>query len=215
MEESKKQILKEYVQKETLKILNEKLAKGEITEGMFDNAMAGIRNVANKVTDKVSDKINQAKDSVVNKANAVKSAYKQGSLNNQIKDVEADFAKFAQTLDKFNAEAKKYNVKTLSIQALLNRYRTKYPNLFKEEVQTTEEPIMESEDKFIQDIDMKKGALKKKLGLKDDEKVTLSRINSELKKLKDKYKEGEKMSAADLKFDRELNLAKNFLKMKK
>lgn len=79
-----------------------------------------------------------------------------------------------------------------------------------------EESLNESKDnKWMQDVDMKKGKLKKRLGLGEDEKLTISRVNSELKKLKDKYKEGEKMSKSDLTFEKELVLAKTLLSSKK
>jgi hypothetical protein len=64
------------------------------------------------------------------------------------------------------------------------------------------------EEKWIQDTDMKKGTLHKKLGIPEDEKIPLEVINSKIKEIKDKYKKDEKMSSADRKFIEELNLAK-------
>jgi hypothetical protein len=61
----------------------------------------------------------------------------------------------------------------------------------------------------------KNSKLKEKLGLGDDEKLTIYRVNSELKKLKDKYKDDEKMDKDDLTFQKELNLAKTLLSSKK
>ncbi len=70
-------------------------------------------------------------------------------------------------------------------------------------------------DKWIQDTEMKKGKLKKKLGIKDDDTLTLTRINDELKKLEHKYKNTDKkMSDSDLSLEKELNLAKSLMKIK-
>jgi len=64
------------------------------------------------------------------------------------------------------------------------------------------------EEKWIQDTDMKKGTLHKKLGIPEDEKIPLETINNKIKEIKAKYKKDEKMSSADRKFIEELNLAK-------
>ena len=60
---------------------------------------------------------------------------------------------------------------------------------------------------------MKKGALHKKLGIPEGDKIPVSLINKKIKEIEGKYKEGEKMSDADGKFVKELNLAKTLKKV--
>lgn len=189
--------------------LKEMIEKGELNELSLSSMFGGLGNLANKGKEAVVNKATDIKNQVVDTAEKMKTTYMQGALANEVKEVEAEFHKFAKTLNKFNQDCAKYNVPHLSLLALANKYGEEFKNLFKEE------PIMESDDKWIQNIDMKKGKLKDKLGLKDGEKVTVSRIDTELKKLDNKYKEGEKMSNSDLTFSKELNLAKNLIKSKK
>jgi hypothetical protein len=182
-----------------------------------------IKTSAQNATKGVADSVGNIKQNIGNNIDKAKTAYKQGALPVQRKQTEQAFETFAKALNTYNQEARKYSAEPLSIQGMLNIYRRTYPNLFKE----SEEPICktevikESEDKeskdekWIQNADIKKGKLKKRLGLADDEKLTISRVNSELKHLKAKYKEGEKMSKEDLTFEKELNLAKTLLSSKK
>jgi hypothetical protein len=72
--------------------------------------------------------------------------------------------------------------------------------------------LRESEDKWMQDAVEDKGALSKRLGIPEDENIPMERINKEIEKLDKKYKEGEKMSADDREFKRQLVLAKTFKK---
>ena len=76
-----------------------------------------------------------------------------------------------------------------------------------------ENVLKETDEKWIQKTDMKKGALHKKLGIPEGDKIPVSLINKKIKELEGKYKEGEKMSDADGKFVKELNLAKTLKKV--
>jgi hypothetical protein len=76
------------------------------------------------------------------------------------------------------------------------------------------QPMSENEDKWMQSAVKHKGALSKKLGIPEEDDIPMERINSEIKKIDAKYKEGEKMSADDREFKRQLNLAKTFKKTK-
>jgi hypothetical protein len=68
-------------------------------------------------------------------------------------------------------------------------------------------PVKESEDKWIQKTDMKKGALHKKLGIPEGEKIPKSKLNSIKKDLMAKAKGDKKLSAADSKLLKQVNMA--------
>jgi len=65
-----------------------------------------------------------------------------------------------------------------------------------------------NEDKWIQKAVKKPGALSKRLGIPEEDDIPMERINKEIKKLDDKYPDGEKMSADDREFKRQLEFAK-------
>lgn len=70
--------------------------------------------------------------------------------------------------------------------------------------------ILKEDDKWMQQAFSKnKGLLHKKLGVPEDETIPMEKINSELSKLHAKVEKGEKLSDEELKFERELNAAKN------
>ena len=205
------------------KVANKFVDKAQqVKQGIADTGRE-IKGAARGAVKSVSDTTQNIKQGAANAAGQIKTAYKQGALPVQRQETEKAFETFAKALNAYNQEARKYGSETLSIQGMLNKYRRTYPNLFKESNTPicNTKVIKESEDKeskdekWIQNTDMKKGKLKKRLGLADDEKLTISRVNSELKHLKAKYKEGEKMSKEDLTFQKELNLAKTILSSKK
>ena len=65
----------------------------------------------------------------------------------------------------------------------------------------------ESEDKWIQKTDMKKGALHKKLGIPEGQKIPKSKLNTIKKDLMAKAKGDKKLSAADSKLLKQVNMA--------
>lgn len=67
--------------------------------------------------------------------------------------------------------------------------------------------MYESEDKWIQKTDMKKGALHKKLGIPEGDKIPKSKLNSIKKDLMAKAKGDKKLSAADSKLLKQVNMA--------
>ena len=75
------------------------------------------------------------------------------------------------------------------------------------EVDGKEYNVNESEDKWIQKTDMKKGALHKKLGIPEGEKIPKSKLNSIKKDLMAKAKGDKKLSAADSKLLKQVNMA--------
>lgn len=67
--------------------------------------------------------------------------------------------------------------------------------------------MYESEDKWIQKTHMKKGALHKKLGIPEGEKIPKSKLNAMKKDLMAKAKGDKKLSAADSKLLKQVNMA--------
>ncbi len=68
-------------------------------------------------------------------------------------------------------------------------------------------PVKESEDKWIQKTGMKKGALRKKLGIPEGEKIPKSKLNSLKKELMKKSEGDKKLSPPDSKLLKQVNLA--------
>ena len=75
------------------------------------------------------------------------------------------------------------------------------------EVDGKEYNVNESEDKFIQKANMKKGALHKALGIPEGNKIPKSKLNSIKKDLMLKAKGDKKLSAADSKLLKQVNMA--------
>jgi hypothetical protein len=67
--------------------------------------------------------------------------------------------------------------------------------------------VKESEEKWIQDTKMKKGALHKKLGVPEGDKIPVSKLKSLKKELMKKGEGDKKLSAADSKLLKQVNLA--------
>jgi hypothetical protein len=75
------------------------------------------------------------------------------------------------------------------------------------EVDGKEYNVNESKDKWIQDTNMKKGALHKKLGIPEGDKIPKSKLNSIKKDLMSKAKGDKKLSDADSKLLKQVNMA--------
>ena len=75
------------------------------------------------------------------------------------------------------------------------------------EVDGKEYNVNESEDKFIQKANMKKGALHKALGIPESQKISKTKLNSIKKDLMIKAKGDKKLSAADSKLLKQVNMA--------
>ena len=67
--------------------------------------------------------------------------------------------------------------------------------------------VKEADEKWIQKTDMKKGELRKKLGIPEGEKIPKSKLNSLKKDLMSKSKGDKKLSASDAKLLKQVNLA--------
>jgi len=67
--------------------------------------------------------------------------------------------------------------------------------------------VKEAKEKWIQKTDMKKGALRKKLGVPEGEKIPKSKLNSLKKELMKKGEGDKKLSASDSKLLKQVNLA--------
>ena len=68
-------------------------------------------------------------------------------------------------------------------------------------------PVKEAEEKWIQKTNMKKGALHKKLGIPEGDKIPKSKLNSLKKELMAKAKGDKKLSAADSTLLKQVNMA--------
>jgi hypothetical protein len=75
------------------------------------------------------------------------------------------------------------------------------------EVDGKQYKVNESEDKWIQKTDMKKGGLHKALGIPEGNKIPKSKLNSIKKDLMSKAKGDKKLSAADSKLLKQVNMA--------
>jgi len=75
------------------------------------------------------------------------------------------------------------------------------------EVDGKEYNVNESEDKWIQKTDMKKGALHKALGIPEGQKIPKSKLNSIKKDLMSKAKGDKKLSTTDSKLLKQVNMA--------
>lgn len=126
--------------------------------------------------------------------------------------------KLEETFDQFGVElpseleGDEYEQKMEEVRQLANEYYTK--NCHEIEFDKIQE-----KKKWIGDIDLKKGVLKKSLGKDEDEKLTKGEINKEISKLKkkdkDPEKEGVQLDKKDATKMKRLRLAKTFSKMKK
>jgi hypothetical protein len=74
--------------------------------------------------------------------------------------------------------------------------------------------VKEAKEKWIQKTNMKKGALHKKLGIPEDETIPVSKLKSLKKELQAKGEGNKKMSAADLKLLKQVNMALNLKSIK-
>lgn len=75
------------------------------------------------------------------------------------------------------------------------------------EVDGKKYPVKEGKEKWIQDTKMKKGALHKKLGIPEGEKLSVSKLNKIKKDLMKKGEGDKKLSAEDSKLLKQVNLA--------
>ena len=67
--------------------------------------------------------------------------------------------------------------------------------------------VKEAKEKWIQKTDMKKGALHKRLGVPEGDKIPVAKLNSLKKELMKKGEGDKKLSASDLKLLKQVNLA--------
>jgi hypothetical protein len=74
--------------------------------------------------------------------------------------------------------------------------------------------VKEAKEKWIQKTNMKKGALHKKLGIPEDETIPVSKLKSLKKELQAKGEGNKKMSTADLKLLKQVNMALNLKSIK-
>ena len=75
------------------------------------------------------------------------------------------------------------------------------------EVDGKEYQVKESKEKWIQGTEMKKGALHKKLGVPEGDKIPVSKLKELKKELTKKGEGSKKLSASDLKLLKQVNLA--------
>ncbi|MHC4777379.1 MAG: hypothetical protein ACYTFG_02250 [Planctomycetota bacterium] len=68
-----------------------------------------------------------------------------------------------------------------------------------------------SQEKFLGDIELDEGALRKKMDIPEGEKVPIGKARAELKRLEEEAKGDKKLSPSDLKYQKQLNLFVNVL----
>lgn len=94
----------------------------------------------------------------------------------------------------------------------LDKARRQHKDRF--EVDGKTYPVREGKEKWIQKTKMHKGALHKKLGVPEDDKIPVAKLKSLKKELEAKGKGDKKMSASDLKLLKQVNLALNLKSLK-
>jgi hypothetical protein len=94
----------------------------------------------------------------------------------------------------------------------LERARKQHKDSFEVDGETY--PVREGKEKWIQKTKMHKGALHKKLGVPEGDKIPVAKLKSLKKELEAKGKGDKKMSASDLKLLKQVNLALNLKSLK-
>jgi hypothetical protein len=105
--------------------------------------------------------------------------------------------------DSFEVDGKKYQVKETrdKFDGRKSKVIGVYSNIKKQR------EMKEDDDKWIQKTGMKKGALHKKLGIPEEDKIPQSKLKSLKKELMKKGEGDKKLSAADSKLLKQVNLA--------
>jgi hypothetical protein len=105
--------------------------------------------------------------------------------------------------DSFEVDGKKYSVKEArdKFDGRKSKVIGVYSNIKKQR------EMKEGGDKWIQDTKMKKGALHKKLGIPEEDKIPQAKLKSLKKELMKKGEGDKKLSAADSKLLKQVNLA--------
>ena len=105
--------------------------------------------------------------------------------------------------DTFEVDGKEYHVKESrdKFDGRKSKVIGVYSNIKKQR------EMKEEGDKWIQDTKMKKGALHKKLGVPEGDKIPQSKLKALKKELMDKAKGDKKLSASDSKLLKQVNLA--------
>lgn len=105
--------------------------------------------------------------------------------------------------DSFEVDGKKYSVKEArdKFDGRKSKVIGVYSNIKKQR------EMKEDDDKWIQKTDMKKGALHKKLGVPEGDKIPQAKLKSLKKELMKKAEGDKKLSAADSKLLKQVNLA--------
>jgi len=94
----------------------------------------------------------------------------------------------------------------------LNKARKQHKDSFEVDGETY--PVREAKENWIQKAKMNKGALRKKLGIPEEDKIPTAKLKSLKKELEGKSKGDKKLSAADLKLLKQVNLALNLKSLK-
>ena len=109
----------------------------------------------------------------------------------------------------FEVDGKKYNVK--ESRDKFDGRKSKVIGVYSDIKKQRE---MKEEDKWIQKTDMEKGALHKKLGVPEGEKIPVSKLKSIKSELMKKGEGDKKLSASDSKLLKQVNLALTLKKVK-
>ena len=94
----------------------------------------------------------------------------------------------------------------------LNKARKQHKDSFEVDGETY--PVREAKENWIQKAKMNKGALRKKLGIPEEDKIPTAKLKSLKKELEGKSKGDKKLSASDSKLLKQVNLAINLKSLK-
>jgi hypothetical protein len=110
--------------------------------------------------------------------------------------------------DEFDEEVEEGN----KFSGELSKARKQHKDSFEVDGETY--PVREAKENWIQKAKMNKGALRKKLGIPEEDKIPTAKLKSLKKELEGKSKGDKKLSASDSKLLKQVNLALNLKSLK-
>ena len=138
---------------------------------------------------------------------------KEKEYDGQQEDIEDIFSKLKQLIDlendeKIDEEMEEGN----KFSGELEKARKQHKDSFEVDGETY--PVREGKEKWIQKTKMHKGALHKKLGVPEGDKIPVAKLKSLKKELQGKAEGDKKLSASDSKLLKQVNLALNLKSLK-
>lgn len=126
----KKAILENYIEKLTIEVLKEELAKGTIDEGAFDRFIKGISNVGKETyksaktsaSNYVNNKVNSVIKTIDDVKTKVSNAYTKGEMEDMKSEIEEFVKKAAELVAQYNVKAEKVGSSKLSMTGQTNKF---------------------------------------------------------------------------------------------